>query len=222
MSDIDAKTYWENLLGYPLDNWLGISGSALKECYTALGVVSARWNSTENLMRLFTAHYTKIPERFGPIITRHLGNVSMVAMLSDCADIAENDSPGLLEAIKFLCGMFSRCRENRNTLIHSSLVLDLEKRSAQRIEKPIGPRSAEAKTYSCTIDDIKRIADDIDRLNGLFLNLMYALDSRENPSRYTHHTPTDFLRLCKFQLPSKLSLLPPESQQAPPPPQRPQ
>jgi hypothetical protein len=208
MSDIDAKTYWENLLGFPLDSWLGISGSALKECYTALGVVSTRWNSTENMMRLFTAHYTKIPERFGPIITRHLGNVSMVDVLSDCADIAEKDTPDFREALKFLCDLFSRCRENRNTLVHSSLVLDLEKRTAHRIEKPIGPKSAEIKTYSCTVDDIKKIADDIDRLNGLFVNLIRALDSRENPSRYTHHTTADFLRLCKFQLPNKLSLLP--------------
>jgi hypothetical protein len=57
VSDVDpeAEAYWENLLGFPIDTWLGISGSALKECYVALGVVTARWNTAENMMRFFTA-----------------------------------------------------------------------------------------------------------------------------------------------------------------------
>jgi hypothetical protein len=47
----DADSYWQNLLGFPIDPWLGISDSALKECYVALGVVSERWNRSEKLMR---------------------------------------------------------------------------------------------------------------------------------------------------------------------------
>jgi hypothetical protein len=112
---------------FPIDTWLGISGSALKECYVALGVVTARWNASESMMRLFVAHYAKIPEQFAPLITRHLNNVSMADLLSDCAAIAERGSPDFLEAIKFLCAMYSRCRENRNTIIHSNLVLNLQK-----------------------------------------------------------------------------------------------
>ena len=53
----EAEAYWENLLGFKVDPWLGISDSALKECYTAVGVVTARWNSSESMMRLFAAHY---------------------------------------------------------------------------------------------------------------------------------------------------------------------
>src|SRR4029077_17535430 len=119
------------------------------------------------------------------------------------------NTPDFLDGLRFLCEMFSRCRENRNTLVHSQLVLNIEKRAADRIQKPIGPRSAETKTFACTLDDIKRIADDIKFLNGLFVNLFHALKCRENPSGYTHHTPADFLRLCKFPLPNKLSLLAP-------------
>jgi hypothetical protein len=59
----DANSYWQNLLGFPIDPWLGISDSALKECYGALGVVSARWNRSEALIRFFTAHYAGITEK---------------------------------------------------------------------------------------------------------------------------------------------------------------
>jgi hypothetical protein len=161
MSETDAETYWQNLLGFPIDPWLGISDSALKECYVGLGVVSNRWNSSEALMRLFTAYYAKIPEQVAPLVMRHFSNVSMVDLLKDCSDLAEKNSPDFREALQFLCDLFSRCRENRNTLVHSSLVLNIFERAADRIEKPTGPRSAETKTFACTVDEIKRIADDI-------------------------------------------------------------
>jgi hypothetical protein len=211
MSETDAETYWRNLLGFPVDPWLGISDSALKECYVGLGVVSNRWNSSEALMRLFTAHYAKIPEHVAPLVMRHLSNVSMVDLLSDCADLAEKNSAEFREALQFLGGLFSRCRENRNALVHSSLVLNIYERAADRIERPIGPRSAETKIFACTVEDIKRIADDIKRLNGVFVNLFHALKCREEPNKYTHHSAADFLRLCKFPLPHKLSLLAPEA-----------
>jgi hypothetical protein len=213
MPDDAGETDLEGLLGFPLDAWLGISGSALKECYVALGVVSARWNAAEGMMRLLVGHYAKIPKPFGAVVTRYLGNVSMVDLLSECAEIVEADNPDFLQAIKFLCVLFSRCRENRNLLIHSHLVLNIEKRAADRIEKPPNPRSAEARRYSCTADDIRRIADDIERLHGVFVNLAHALQIRDDPSSHTSHTPADLLRLCKFQLPNKLNLLPPEAQE---------
>jgi hypothetical protein len=218
MSDDDAETYWKNLLGFPIDPWLGISDSALKECYVGLGVVSARWNSSEALMRLFIAYYAKIPEHVAPLIMRHLSNLSMADLLSDCTDLAEKDSPDFREALEFLCDLFSRCRENRNTLVHSHLVLNIYKRAADRIEKPTGPRSAKTKTFAATVDDIKRVADDIKRLNGIFVNLLHALKCREDPSKYPHHTAADLLRLCKFRLPDKLSLPAREVQDAAPPP----
>ena len=208
----DADSYWQNLLGFPIDPWLGISDSALKECYVALGVVSERWNRSEKLMRFFTAHYAGIPEPIAPLVMRHLNNLSVTDLLSDCSDFIENDSADFREAIEFLCKLFSRCRENRNTLVHSSLVLNIPKRSADRIIKPSSPRAAEAKTFACTVDDIKRIADDIQHLNGVFVNLAYALECRKDPTKFWNpsRTPADFLRLCKFHLPDKLTLLAPE------------
>jgi hypothetical protein len=98
-------------------------------------------------------------------------------------------------------------------LIHSSLVLNVCRRAADGIEKPISQRSAKVRRYSCTVDDIRRIADDIQRLNGLFVILTCALDSREDPTKYMHHTTSDFLQRCKLQLPDKLSLLPAEAQE---------
>jgi hypothetical protein len=111
-----ANSYWQNLLGFPIDPWLGISDSALKECYGALGVVSARWNRSEAQIRFFTAHYAGIPEPIAPLVMRHLNNLSMTDLLLDCSDLIEKDSVDLREAIEFLCKLFSRCRENRNTL----------------------------------------------------------------------------------------------------------
>jgi hypothetical protein len=208
----DANSYWQNLLGFPIDPWLGISDSALKECYGALGVVSARWNRSEGLIRLFTAHYAGIPEPIAPLVMRHLNNLSMTDLLSDCSDLIEKDSADFREVIEFLCKLFSRCRENRNTLVHSSLVLNIPKRSADRIIRPTSPRAGEAKTFACTVDDIKRIADDIQRLNGVFVNLAYALKCREDPTQFWNpsRTPADFLGLCIFPLPDKLTLLAPE------------
>jgi hypothetical protein len=209
----DADSYWENLLGFPIDPWLGISDSALKECYTALGVESGRWNRSEAMMRFFTAHYAGIPESIAPLIIRHLNNLSMTDLLLDCSGFIEKDSPDFREAIEFVCKLFSRCRENRNDLVHSSLVLNIPKRNVDRIAKPTSTRVAEAKVFACTVDDIKRIADDIKRLNGVFVSLTYALECRKNPTKFSNpsRTPADFLQHCKFPLPDKLTLLAPGS-----------
>jgi hypothetical protein len=123
MPDTDAngetEAYWKNLLGFKVDPWLSISDSALKECYTALGVVTARWNSSESMMRLFAAHYIQLPEKFAPVIMRHFNNVGFVDLLADGATAIEKDNPEFLEALKFLCALYLRCRENRNDVIHS-------------------------------------------------------------------------------------------------------
>jgi hypothetical protein len=91
-------------------------------------------------------------------------------------------------------------------------VLNIPKRSADRIIKPTSPRAGEAKTFACTVDDIKRIADDIQRLNGVFVNLAGAIECRNDPTKFWNpsRTPADFLQLCKFPLPDKLALLAPE------------
>lgn len=216
MSDTDAKAeaeaeaYWENLLGFKVDPWLGISSSALKECYAALGVVSARWNSSENMMRLFIGHYIQLPEKLAPAIMRHFNNITLVDLLADGAAALEKDNPKFLEALNFLCALYSLCRENRNDIIHGSLSLNIAKRTADRIVKPSTQRNKQERVFSCELKDIKRIADDIDHLNNLMMNLIYALDCRKDPTKYTHHTVDDFLKRCKFPLPDKLTPLPPE------------
>lgn len=205
----EAEAYWENLLGFKVDPWLSISDSALKECYTALGVVTARWNSSERMMRLFAAHYIQLPEKLAPVIMRHFNNVGLVDLLADGAAAIEKDNPDFLEALKFVCALYSRCRENRNDVIHSSLTLNIAKRAADRVVKPMTQRNKQERVFACELKDIKRIADDIDHLNILMINLSYALDCRKNPTKYSHHNVSDFLERCKFPLPDKLTLLPP-------------
>jgi len=206
-TDKEAEEYWDNLLGFKVDPWLGISGSALKECYAALGVVSERWNASEGMMRLFVGHYIQIPETFSPATMRHFNNIAIVDLLADCAAIAEKDYPDFLEALNFLCALYSRCRENRNDLIHSRLNLNIQKRTADRVTKPRAQKNRNEKIFFCEVNDIKRIADDINRLNGLIITLMRALDCRKDPTKYTHHSVEDFLRLSKFPLPDRLTLL---------------
>ncbi|MGD0333269.1 MAG: hypothetical protein ABSA90_08415 [Xanthobacteraceae bacterium] len=63
-TDKEAEEYWDNLLGFKVDPWLGISGSALKECYAALGVVSERWNASEGICVCLLVITYKYPKHF--------------------------------------------------------------------------------------------------------------------------------------------------------------
>jgi hypothetical protein len=169
--DDDAKEHWEKLLGYKVGEWFGLSGSKFKDHLATLGLINIDWNACEDLLRLAASMYLKLPEKYSSIIMRQLNSVSLLDILVEYSESKETNTH-FKAALRRLRDFFNRCRENRNDIMHSQATYQFE----LVLEKPISQKSKTGKIFVADLKTLRRIADDVKRLQRITACLMYALD----------------------------------------------
>jgi hypothetical protein len=178
-----------------------------------LGRVSIEWNMVEQFFTVLIWRYVGDDLRIGMAITSNLGNQSRADVLIALARQHQGD-PELLERVEFACKAFNILRENRNMLMHSHSIHDLETGKKPIWVRATGRGPKGHATVEADVADLENIVSDLARL-GMFA--VYLTEHvRPFGKRRRKRGPLPEI----FPLPRKLSPPPPEApKDAPPPPQ---
>ncbi|MGC2411850.1 MAG: hypothetical protein WA459_04010 [Stellaceae bacterium] len=188
------------------EGWFPAHLEPMRDRFTALGLLSAKWNATEHKFRQFVSSYLGIvDDDAGPIVLRYFGNTSLTQALVEAAGLRETDD-AYRDAINHLAKLFDRCRENRNDVMHSVVVHsgDLD---ASRLLKPISQNTRAAKVFPFALATLLQVIDGF----GTCLEFMYDIDMALQLRRLRGHGGRALLPRDKPPLPDKLPQPAPEA-----------
>jgi hypothetical protein len=92
--------------------------------FHAIGAIAVAWNDLEQWMHRILEKLTRFDREAAGYLTSMLGNVSISGLVKRVARSTDG-RPEILDLLDHLVEGFEICRENRNTVLHSRLVMEL-------------------------------------------------------------------------------------------------
>jgi hypothetical protein len=161
------------------DTWIRANSEIDAQKLHALGVVTFRWNVCENkVMALFWTLLNRPPEE-AQIISHDLTMTEVVRRIKALAVIKLKKDKRLVAAIENALEVFDVCRLNRNQFTHFTFSFVSEpsigpwphRYRLALARKSRKPEYRENVPFPDSIEDIRRVAKDIRRLNGSLRNI---------------------------------------------------
>jgi hypothetical protein len=169
------------------DAWIKANSEIEAAKLHALGVVTFRWNVCEN--KLFSLLWTLMnrPSEEAQILFHDLSLDDVMRRIEALAALKLKKELRLLAAIKNGVQVFHVCRQNRNQLTHftfsfvgqlgtSSFRLALARKSRK-------PEYTQNVPFADTVNDVRRVARDIRRLNAFLRSVERRVAAKMRPSR---------------------------------------
>jgi hypothetical protein len=182
------------------DPWIRTNSEIEPQKLHALGVITFRWNLSENKLFDIFGSLLKCSIDDAHALAHDLGDIALIRRIKALAS-SRIKNEKTLEAISNVLEVYDICRQNRNQLTHFSVRLVnwatpeatpgfelLRKRKDYRADIP----------FSNTIKDIRRVARDIRRLNTQLWGVTLLLNkkSRRWMTKFPSPLPLPEL-LCK-------------------------
>jgi len=169
------------------DAWIRANSEIEVAKLHALGVVTFRWNVCEN--KLFSLLWTLMnrPPEEAQILFHDLSLDDVMRRIEALASLRLKKEPLLLAAVKNGVQVFHACRQNRNQLTHFtfSFVGELGTSSFRlalaRISRK--PEYRQNVPFADTVNDVRRVARDIRRLNAFLLSVERRVAAKLRRSR---------------------------------------
>jgi hypothetical protein len=169
------------------DKWIRTNSEIDAQKLHALGVVTFRWNVCENkLLSLFWTLLDLPPEET-QVILHDLSMVEVMRRVKALASIKLKENRELVAAIENGLRVFDSCRINRNQLTHFTFVLARDndtgpyRLALARMSRK--PEYRERVPFPDSINDIRRVARDIRRLNAFLRDVERRAAAKIRPSR---------------------------------------
>ena len=135
----------------------------------AIGWMVTQWSMCEVSLHAVLAEVVKVEFGVGWAVTHSLGDITISDTITDAARAAHLGE-SVVSDLSHLLKYYGICRMNRNALVHSMFGGSGDTPSLVR--SPKGPRRIH-HAIADSLDDIRRVADDIDRLR-LYMPIVIA------------------------------------------------
>jgi hypothetical protein len=161
------------------DSWPEGYHEDCRKHFHALGVVSARWAHAEGCLHQLAREV--LGHEHADIILRHLGNVALGTMLGELVAATETNAHAKA-AVAHALKMYDACRQNRNDLAHAIVHIESNAEALRLLKRPDQRRATERR-FSVDLKTIRRVADDIYRMEGLIVCLFATYLCRKKSER---------------------------------------
>jgi len=164
------------------DPWIKANSEIEAQRLHALGVITFRWNLSEDKLFGLFATLLDCPESEYMALGHELNDIDFIIRIKALAANRLKDDAPLRSAISNALDVFEICRQNRNQLNHFGLVIGgvggwdfqrLDRNPYKRVRLPF-PNKAK---------DIRRVAKDIRRLNVTLRAIMDQVHFKFHPGR---------------------------------------
>jgi hypothetical protein len=169
------------------DAWIMVNSDIDAEKLHALGVITFRWNLSENkLKQLFATLLYFLNSEETHALAHGLGNALTTSIKILATHRIENDTP-LMAALTNALDVYEVCRRNRNQLTHFDLTIASDEEGSGRrlalARRGKTPQYRRSVPFPDSINDIRRVARDIRRLNYYFYRLDRHMRAKWKPYR---------------------------------------
>jgi hypothetical protein len=154
---------------FKTDTWIATNSAIAPEKLHALGVMTFRWNIVEASLKVLLISLAKVDFAVIWAIIHSLGNESISELLKK-----ENLPEPVTKTIEHGLKLFDANRINRNQLTHF-LPTALVKSDFARLKGP----SFDPKPLPDNVSDLRRVADDIGRLQVYLGALLSVVSTRQ-------------------------------------------
>jgi hypothetical protein len=209
----DFRSRMEQFRVLSRDPWIKANSEIDPQRLHALGVISFRWNMSEQLLFGLFAELLHCPEREVFILGHGLSHIALMNRVRVLASTRLEDRPNLIAAIANALDVYDICRQNRNQLTHFDIQIALgqEKLSGfHLVRKRRKPDTFPVvMPFDDTLKNLRRVAKEIRRLNvqlkvicdGVFIRM------KPDPDAFAKDWPeraTSVSLLKKLPLPEPL------------------
>jgi hypothetical protein len=163
-----------------LDAWITAKSELDHKRLHALGVISHYWNSAEFWLYQLFAVVSGAPHPWTMIFD--LGDVAICTRIRTITAIEtelttldiegwapsqrQNDNAAQSDYVAHILDVYDLCRQNRNSAVHAWTVRAEETSEPVLARKSKRPDQEVPEAFPSTLADLRRVADDIERLNG--------------------------------------------------------
>jgi len=151
------------------DAWIKANSEIEPQRLHALGVISFRWNMSEQLLFALFRELLNLPDREARILGHELGDKDLTDRVKVLAETRLKKRPRLVPLIDNALEVYDLCRQNRNQVTHFDVQIALGKERAKgfnlarRVRKP--DTSPASMQFDDSLHNLRRIAKEIRRLN---------------------------------------------------------
>jgi type II secretory pathway component GspD/PulD (secretin) len=199
------------------DAWIAVNSESEPQRLHALGVITFRWNTSEQLMFSLFAELLNASRSEAEILTHELGNIALVRRIGDLASIRFTNDQQFNDLIENVIAGYDVCRQNRNQFTHFKiqLALDAERTSDfdfVRRSKRADPPSSFVR-FPDKLSDLRRVAKDIRRLNIQLKTVNDAVFLKRKPNAFETRPEREakVKAAKKLQIPAPIWTPPPAS-----------
>lgn len=162
------RAQWKQLPSLSHDAWIKANSEIEPQRLHALGVISFRWNMSEQLLFWLFSELLNLPNREALILGHKLGPIDLSVRIKLLASTRLKRRPKLAPLIANALEVYDLCRQNRNQVTHFDVQIALGKERVKgfnlrrRSRKPDVPR---AVPFDDSLQNLRRVAKEIRRLN---------------------------------------------------------
>jgi hypothetical protein len=158
------------------DAWISSNSEIQAEKLHAIGVVSFQWNQCELWLFYLLCGIAELPEEKVWTLVYDLGDVAICTRLKTLLATRglHSDASALIENA---LDIYDLCRQNRNSIVHAWT--EGRGQRAQLARKSKKPDQMEPTPFPSTLEDIRRVAEEIQWLSRrLWVLTCYLEDGR--------------------------------------------
>lgn len=158
------------------DSWIAAVTKATgfePDRFHALGVVNYRWQQAEHILRFFTIFLADIEITKARAIVHDIGDIALSNSIHELLRQNKTLSKDFREATVYALKIYDINRINRNQLSH---FLPMPAGSTVTLRRMKGPRF-NPQTIQASVEDIRRVADDIVILTKFLRGLSHILSA---------------------------------------------
>jgi hypothetical protein len=157
--------------------WMADNSPIAAEKLHALGLVTFNWNRCEKSTFWLFSTIIGLPEELCWALTHEMGDITTCETIGALMKL-KNFHPKAIETIGNALEVHNICRQNRNQLthfeVHSLGINDL--RLMRKSKKPDAMRPYH---FSAELDDLRRVAGEIDQLDNRLWILTVIMESHD-------------------------------------------
>lgn len=130
----DLKAFrdrWKDYGLLPNDAWIKANSEIEPQRLHALGVISFRWNMSEQLLFFLFKELLNLPDREVLILAHRLGPIDLSDRIKVLASTRLKQRPKLIPLIDNALKVYDLCRRNRNVVTHFDVQIALGKEKAK-------------------------------------------------------------------------------------------
>jgi hypothetical protein len=195
------------------DPWIAKHSAPEPEKMDALGYIIMLWNSCEHKLWILLTWIARIPVSISYTLLHSTSDVTMMNQIRDVTKLSDLSSEHVT-LIEHTLDYYDVCRLNRNQLCHFSIA-EGQPADDERIRflRRKGPDLLASEPFLDSLEDIRRVADEVETLSHFLTDLTLSIDS----SRYGPQRPLPE----KPPLPKRLWTPPPRNSPTRQPPPQP-